>query len=122
MGEIDLEALLSLFREQNILPNPSSAFTVRKNKGVQAEIPYSHLIIFSSADYENGVSSIRKALALPAFHAMNNEGKSVFIKINGEPRLVVDFIFEYQIQERLEHYGHLLGTYLLMAETVLKEK
>ena len=83
------------------------------------EIPYSHLLLFSSIEYENGVFSVRKALALPYFHAMGANGKSVFIEINGVKRLVVDFIFEYQIEERLDHYGHLLGSYLLMAETVL---
>lgn len=121
MSEIDLKEVLIPFRKKDILPNPTSAFTTIKNTFFELEIPYSHLLLFSSVEYENGVFSIRKALTLPYFHTIGANGKSVFIKKNGVKRLVVDFIFEYQIEERLEHYGHLLGTYLLMAETVLND-
>lgn len=120
MSEIDLDELLIPFRENDILLNPSGAFLTRKNKIFQSELPYSHLILFSSIEYENGVSALRKALALPPFHTTNDNGKSLYIKINDEQRVVVDFIFEHQTKERLEHYGYLLGTYLLMAETILE--
>ena len=121
MSEIELEGVFHFLKEQNIVPDPARAFTTRKNKKPPSEIPYSHLILFSSIECEKGVSSLCKTLSVPFFHTTDDHGKSFYIKINGVKRLVVDFIFDHQISERLEHYGLLLGSYLLMAETILTE-
>ena len=121
MSEHDLAKILQPFEEGNIFQVPSEAFKTRKNTYFDLQIPYSHLMLFSSLEYEDGVFSIRKALSLPYFHTMGANGKSVFVEINGVKRLVVDFLFEYQIEEYLTHYGHVLGAYLTVAETIRTE-
>ena len=121
MSEFDLAEILKPFEDSNILQTPAEAFKTRKNTFFDLQIPYSHLMLFSSPVYENGVVSIRKALSLPYFHTMGANGKSVFIEINGAKRLVVDFLFEYQIEEYLTHYGRMLKAYLTMADTIRKE-
>lgn len=110
--------ILMPFIEEDIFEDPNQAFKAVKNKYFDLSIPYSHLIIFSSENYESAVYELRKALNLPYFHTMGPNGKSVFIDIKGKTRLVVDFLFEYQIEERIQHYGNMLSFYLKTAETV----
>ncbi|MBF0276697.1 MAG: hypothetical protein HQM13_02845 [SAR324 cluster bacterium] len=121
MSEFDLDEILEPFEKGNLFQAPKDAFKARKNTFFNLEIPYSHVMLFSSIEYENGVFAIRKALSLPYFHTMGANGKSVFVEINGVKRLVVGFLLEYQIEDYLEHYGHMLHSYLTMADTIRTE-
>jgi len=114
----ELEKILEPFEKGDIFQTPSKAFKEAKNTFFKQEIPYSHLILFSSAKYENGVFAIRKALSLPHFHAMGADGKNVYVEIKEVKRLVVDFLLEYQIEDYLNHYGNILSAYLTLADTI----
>ncbi len=118
MSASELGEFLEPFEKGNIFQTPSNAFKETKNTFSDLEIPYSHLILFSSTKYENGILAIRKALSLPHFHAMGADGKSVFVEIKGVKRMVVDFLLEYQIEDYLSHYGNMLSAYLTMADTI----
>ncbi len=119
MTDQELTDTLAPFRDGGIFENPSLAFKAIKNKYFQLEIPYSHIIVFSSLQYESGIYAIRKSFSFPYFHTMGPNGKSVFIEMNGAKRLVVDFIFEYQIEDRVAHYGSVLLAYLETANNLL---
>lgn len=118
MNDMELEDILVLFAEKDLIDYPKSAFKTIKNKYFNLDIPYSHLVVFASLEIETAVYALRKALSLPYFHTMGPNGKSVFIEVKDTKRLVIDFLFEYQKEERLDHYGRMLEAYLIMAETV----
>ncbi len=121
-NEMSLEEILATLQEIKVYDVPSSAFKAIKNKYFDLQIPYSHLVIFSNYQCENIVFHLRKALALPYFHAMGPNGKSVFIQRNEQKRLVVDFLFEYQTETRIEHYGKMLEAYIMFLEIVCNTK
>ncbi|MBF0288409.1 MAG: hypothetical protein HQM14_11370 [SAR324 cluster bacterium] len=121
-NEMSMDQILTTLQEANIYDVPASAFKAIKNKYFDLQIPYSHLIIFANSECENVVFHLRKALSLPYFHAMGPNGKSVFINRNDQKRLVVDFLFEYQTEARIEHYGKMLEAYIMFLDIVCSTK
>ena len=118
----DLMKILDFFRQGQAQFQETSAFTTIQNKYFQLELPYTHLIIFSSLKYEKYVYLLRKTFKLPYFHVTGPNGKSVFIKVSKKKRLVVDFTFKEDIEGRIEHYSQILLAYLETAEQLVSNK
>ncbi len=118
----DLVKLLDFFRQGQARFQEVSAFTAIKNQYFQLELPYSHLIMFSSLKHEHYVFLLRKAFKLPYFHITGPNGKSIFVEIGEKRRLVIDLTFKEDIEERIEHYSQVMLAYLETAEQLVSNK
>ena len=118
----ELVKLLSFFRQGHAVFQAVSAFSAVPNNHFQLELPYSHLIMFSSLRHEHYIFLLRKAFKFPYFHVTGPNGKSVFVEVSQKKRLVVDFAFKEDIEEKMEHYSQVLFAYLETAEQLASNK
>lgn len=102
------------------MQNPENAFRAIKNKYLQLEVPYTHMILFSHLKYERGLALLCKTLGLPSFQTQSASGKDLHVEIKEEKRLVVTLAFEFQLDDCIQLYGRLLGAYLHFGKQCLR--